>query len=134
MANAIYPIAKKALLDADIDLSADTIKIVLCTSSYTYSTAHDFLNDVTAGYRVATSAALSSKTTTGGAFDAADVTFASLTGSTVTSWILYRDTGIESTSNLIAYFDTVSGGGALSYTPNGSSFTLQFGASGIFTI
>lgn len=134
MANAIYPIAKKALLDADIDLSADTIKIVLCTSSYTYSTAHDFLNDVTAGYRVATSAALSSKTTTGGAFDAADVTFASLTGSTVTSWILFRDTGVESTSNLIAYFDTVSGGGALSYTPNGSSFTLQFGASGIFTI
>ena len=134
MANAIYPIAKKALLDADIDLSVDTIKIVLCTSSYTYSTAHDFLNDVSAGYRVATSAALSSKTTTGGAFDAADVTFASLTGSTVTSWILYRDTGVESTSNLIAYFDTVSGGGALSYTPNGSSFTLQFGASGIFTI
>lgn len=134
MANAIYPIAKKALLDADIDLSVDTIKIVLCTSSYTYSTAHDFLNDVTAGYRVATSAALSSKTTTGGAFDAADVTFTSLTGSTVTSWILFRDTGTESTSNLIAYFDTVSGGGALSYTPNGTNFTLQFGASGIFTI
>ena len=134
MANAIYPIAKKALLDADIDLSADTIKIVLCTSSYTYNTAHDFLNDVTAGYRVATSAALSSKTTTGGAFDAADVTFTALTGSTVTSWILFRDTGTESTSNLIAYFDTVSGGGALSYTPNGSNFTLQFGASGILTI
>lgn len=134
MANAIYPIAKKALLDADIDLSVDTIKIVLCTSSYTYSTAHDFLNDVTAGYRVATSAALTSKTTTGGAFDAADVTFTSLTGSTVTSWILFRDTGVESTSNLIAYFDTVSGGGALSYTPNGTNFTLQFGASGIFTI
>ena len=134
MANAIYPIAKKALLDADIDLSADTIKIVLCTSSYTYSSSHDFLNDVTAGYRVATSAALSSKTTTGGAFDAADVTYTALTGSTVTSWILFRDTGTESTSNLIAYFDTVSGGGALSYTPNGSNFILQFGASGIFTI
>ena len=134
MANAIYPIAKKALLDADIDLSADTIKIVLCTSSYTYSSAHDFLSDVTAGYRVATSAALSSKTTTGGAFDAADVTYTALTGSTVTSWILFRDTGTESTSNLFAYFDTVSGGGALSYTPNGTNFTLQFGASGIFTI
>jgi len=134
MANAVYPIAKKALLDADIDLSVDTIKIVLLTSSYTYSAAHDFLNDITAGYRVSTSAALSSKTTTGGAFDAADVTFTALTGSAVTRWVLFKDTGTESTSNLIAYFDTVSGGGALSYTPNGSDFTLAFGASGIFTI
>lgn len=134
MANAVYPIAKKALLDADIDLSIDTIKIVLCTSSYTYSAAHDFLDDIAAGYRVATSAALSSKTTTGGAFDAADVTFTSLSGSTVTSWVLFKDTGTASTSNLIAYFDTVSGGGAFSYTPNGTNFTLSFGASGIFTI
>ena len=134
MANAVYPIAKKALLDADIDLLTDTIKIVLLTSSYTYSASHDFLNDITAGYRVSTSAALSSKTTTGGAFDAADVTYTALTGSTVTRWVLFKDTGTESTSNLIAYFDTVSGGGALSYTPNGSDFTLSFGASGIFTI
>jgi len=134
MANAVYPIAKKALLDADIDLSVDTIKIVLLTSSYTYSASHDFLNDISAGYRVSTSAALSSKTTTGGAFDAADVTFTALTGSAVTRWVLFKDTGTESTSNLIAYFDTVSGGGALSYTPNGSDFTLAFGASGIFTI
>ena len=134
MANAVYPIAKKALLDADIDLLVDTIKIVLLTSSYTYSASHDFLNDITAGYRVSTSAALSSKTTTGGAFDAADVTFTALTGSTVTRWVLFKDTGTESTSNLIAYFDTVSGGGALSFVPNGSDFTLSFGASGIFTI
>jgi hypothetical protein len=134
MANAVYPIGKKALLDADVDLLVDTIKIVLCTSGYTYSTAHDFLNDIAAGNRVATSAALSSKTTTGGAFDAADVTFTSLSGSAVRSWVLYKDTGTESTSQLIAYFDTVSGGGSLNYTPNGSNLTLAFGASGIFTI
>jgi hypothetical protein len=134
MANAVYPIGKKALLDADVDLLSDTIKIVLLTSSYTYSASHDFLNDITAGYRVATSSALSSKTTTGGAFDAADVTFAGLTGSVVTRWVLYKDTGTESTSQLLAYFDTLSGGGSLNYTPNGNDFTLVFGASGIFTI
>lgn len=134
MANAVYPIGKKALLDADVDLLVDTIKIVLLTSGYTYSSAHDFLNDITAGNRVATSSALSSKTTTGGAFDASDVTFTALTGSAVRSWVLFKDTGTESTSQLIAYFDTVSGGGSLNYTPNGSDFTLVFGASGIFTI
>ena len=134
MANAVYPKAKKAILDADIDLLVDTIKIVLCDNSITYNAAHDFLDDIPSGDRVATSAALSSKTTTDGAFDAADVTFTALSGSTVTSWILFKDTGTASTSNLIAFFDTVSGGGALSFTPNGGNFTLSVGASGIFTI
>ena len=134
MANAVYPKAKKAILDADIDLLVDTIKIVLCDNSITYNAAHDFLDDIPSGDRVATSAALASKTTTDGAFDAADVTFTALSGSTVTSWILFKDTGTASTSNLIAFFDTVSGGGALSFTPNGGDFTLSFGASGIFTI
>ena len=134
MANAIYPTAKKAILDADVDFLVDTLKIVLLTSGYTYNAAHDFLNDITAGYRVATSAALTSKTTTGGTFDAADVTFSALTGSAVRSWVLFKDTGTESTSQLIAYFDTVSGGGSLNYTPNGSDLTLVFGASGVLTI
>jgi hypothetical protein len=134
MANTVYPIGKKAILDGDIDFLTDTIKIVLCDVTVTYNAAHDFLSDIAAGDRVATSAALSSKTTTGGAFDAADVTFTSLTGSEVKSWILYKDSGSEATSALIAFFDTVSGGGALSFTPNGGNFTLVFGASGIFTI
>ncbi len=134
MANAVYPKGKKAILDGDVDFLTDTIKIVLVDATYTYSTAHDFLDDIAAGDRVATSAALSSKTTTDGAFDAADVTFTSLTGNTVTSWVLFKDTGSAATSQLIAYFDTVSGGGALSFTPNGGNFTLSFGASGIFTI
>ena len=134
MANAVYPKGKKAILDGDVDFLTDTIKIVLVDATYTYSTAHDFLDDIDAGDRVATSAALSSKTTTDGAFDAADVTFTSLTGNTVTSWVLFKDTGSAATSQLIAYFDTVSGGGALSFTPNGGNFTLSFGASGIFTI
>ncbi|MGA1077024.1 MAG: hypothetical protein ACO307_18145, partial [Ilumatobacteraceae bacterium] len=130
MANAVYPKGKKAILDGDVDFLTDTIKIVLVDATYTYSTAHDFLDDIAAGDRVATSAALSSKTTTDGAFDAADVTFTSLSGNTVTSWVLFKDTGSAATSQLIAYFDTVSGGGALSFTPNGGNFTLSFGASG----
>ena len=134
MSNALYPTGKKAILDADVDLTADTIKIVLCTSGYTYSASHAFLSDISSGNRVATSSALASKTTTGGTFDAADVTFAGLTGSAVRSWVLYKDTGTAGTSQLVAYFDTVSGGGSLNYTPNGSDLTLVFGASGIFSI
>jgi hypothetical protein len=108
MANAIYPKGKKAILDGDIDFLNDTIKIVLCDSGYTYSTAHDNLDDIGASARVATSSALASKTTTDGAFDAADVTYTALTGDTVTSWVLFKDSGTESTSTLIGYFDTKS--------------------------
>jgi len=134
MANTVYPKGKKAILDGDVDFLTDTMKIVLIDVTYTYSTAHDFLDDIAAGDRVATSSALASKTTTDGAFDAADVTFTALTGNTVTSWVLFKDTGTASTSQLIAYFDTVSGGGALSFTPNGGNFSLSFGAGGIFSI
>ena len=134
MANALYPIGKKAILDGDIDFLSDTIKIQLCDSAYTYSASHNFFDDIGAGGRVGTSAALASVATTGGAFDAADCTFVGLSGDTVVSWVLYMDTGNEATSPLIAYFDTVSGGGALSFSPSGGDFTLVFGASGIFTI
>jgi hypothetical protein len=134
MANALYPIGKKAILDGDIDFLSDTIKIQLCDSAYTYSASHNFFDDIGAGGRVGTSAALVSVATTGGAFDAADCTFVGLSGDTVVSWVLYMDTGNEATSPLIAYFDTVSGGGALSFSPSGGDFTLVFGASGIFTI
>jgi hypothetical protein len=134
MANTIYPKGKKAILDGDVDFLTDTIKIVLCDATVTYNSAHDFLDDIAAGDRVATSGALASRTTLDGQFDAADVTFSALSGNTVTSWILFKDTGTEATSQLIAFFDTVSGGGALSFTPNGGNFTLSFGASGILTI
>ena len=134
MANAIYPSAKKALLDGGIVWGTDTIKVVLLTSSYTYNSAHDNLNDITAGNRVATSAALSSKTTTSGQADAADYTFSALSGSAVASLVVYKDTGTESTSSLICYLDTVSGGGALSFTPSGADVTLTWGATGIFKL
>jgi len=134
MANAIYPSAKKALLDGGIVWGTDTIKVVLLTSSYTYNSAHDYLNDITAGYRVATSAALSSKTTTSGQADAADYTFSALSGSAVASLVVYKDTGTESTSSLICYLDTVSGGGALSFTPSGADVILTWGATGIFKL
>ena len=64
MANALYPIGKKGLLDADIDLSADTIKVALVdTGTYTYSAAHDMYDDVSAGV-VGTPVTLGTKTTT----------------------------------------------------------------------
>lgn len=130
MANAVYPAAKQSLLKGDLDLDG-TVKVVGVTSGYTYSTAHDNLDDVTGGLRVATGT-LANKTFASGVFDADNVTFTAVSGSAIAALILYLDTGTESTSKLIAYIDSASAG--LPVTPNGGDITLTWNASGIFAL
>lgn len=134
MANAMYPLGLKAILDGDIDLLADNIKVILCDSGYTYSAAHDFHADVSGSAIVATSGNLASKTTTGGVFDAADLTFTSLTGDPVESYIVYKDSGSSATSPLLCYVDTRADTSALSFTPDGTDHTLRWSSAGIFAI
>ena len=102
MTSAMYPSAKKLLLDADLDLLVDTIKAALVTSAYTYSSAHDFYDDLSGV--LGTDQTLGTKTTTAGAFDAADSTWPAVTGAPV-AIVLYKDTGVAGTSPLIAYID-----------------------------
>lgn len=66
-----------------------------------------------------------------GVFDAADLTpaFTSVSGSSVESISLLKDTTVASTSPLIGYWDTVTG---LPLTPNGGDVNVSFNASGIF--
>ena len=47
------------------------------------SIRHEFLSDIGIGARIATSGAFTGKTTTGGAADANDVTFTSVTGASI---------------------------------------------------
>lgn len=133
MANAVYNSARASFLDADIDWSADTIKISL-VRGYTFNAAHDFLNDVTgAGTQVAT-ATLGSKTSTSGVADAADFTFSAVSaGAACDALVIYKDTGSAATSNLIAFIDTATG---LPVTPNGGDISISFdsGANRIFRL
>lgn len=135
MANVLYPKFKELMAGGDIDLASDDIRAILIdTADYTYSAAHDFLDDVPAGARVAVSSAFASKTITGGVLDAADLTFSSVTGDQCEALIIYKHTGTDSTSPLIAYIDTVSSG--LPVTPIGTDITWQWdsGANKIFAI
>ena len=135
MSSTLYPKFKEALLNADLDVIADNIKVVLVdTADYTYSAAHDFLDDVPSPARVATSGNLGSKTATNGVFDAADITFTGVTGDPSEALIIYKDTGTAATSNLICYIDTVSGPAALSVTPNSGDITISWNPSGIFAL
>lgn len=136
MASVIYPLCKQAWLGGTgPDLDTDDIRAILVdTGDYTYNAAHDNLDDVAAASRVAVSAALGTKTVTNGVFDAADVTFSSVTGDQSEAVIIYKHTGVESTSQLIAYIDSFASG--MPVTPNGGDITLAFdsGANKIFAL
>lgn len=135
MANALYGKGREGFLDGSIDWDTDNIKVVLVdTDDYSVDIdVHDNLDDVAAGARVATSGNLASKTVTLGVADAADVTFSSVTGDQSEALVIYKDSGVESTSRLIAYIDTATG---LPVTPNGGDIAAQWdsGANKIFKL
>jgi hypothetical protein len=133
MANAIYPKYKEALLDAlsNTDLNDGTVKVALVdTGTYTYSSAHDFLDDVTG--TVGTAQTIANTTVTNGVFDGDNVTFTAVSGASVEALIFYIDTGSAATSRLVAYIDT--GQTNLPVTPNGGDITITWDAAGIFTV
>lgn len=125
MANALFDKARQRFLEGQFNWNTDTIKAVLVdTGTYTVNlSAHEFLSDVSAGSRIATSGAFTGKATTGGAADANDVTFTSVTGASIEAIVLYKDTGTDSTSPLIAFIDTATG---LPITPNGGDIIVTW--------
>jgi hypothetical protein len=144
MTNALFTSFKALLLNPGtlgttsgdaVDLIDDNLKCVLVDHGVDtpVPATDDFLDDIGAGARIATSGNLASKSVTAGVFDAADVTFTAVTGATVESVVIYKDTGTAGTSSLIAFYDTGTG---LPVTPNGGDITVVWssGASKIFAL
>ena len=127
MANALYPSFKEYALSGLIDLTSEDIKVVCVdTALYTYSAAHDALDDVAAGARIATSDALSGKSVTSGIFDATDEVISSVSGNQFEALILYIDASPDSGALLICYLDT--GYANLPCTPDGGDITIVWPA------
>jgi hypothetical protein len=135
MANTVYQTFKTALLNGAVNLSTANVYVALVSSAYTPNfTTDQFLSTVAANIVARSSAALSGVTITNGVVNANSVTFSSVTGSTVTQFVLYVNSGSDSTSQLILCDNTASQG--LPVTPNGGSITLNFdsGANKIFAL
>lgn len=136
MANGLYAKGREGFLDGSIDWDTDDIRAILVdVGAYTVNLAtHDNLDDVAAGARIAVSGALANKTKTDGVADADDVTFSAVSGATIEAIVLYKHTGVEGTSRLIAYLDSVASG--LPITPNGGNILLTWssGADKIFKL
>ena len=137
MASALYPYGKEAILNKQIDMDSDTIKVAgVSTSDYTYDAGHQYKN-IVPSYNLSIGAALSNKSISLGVFDADDLTpYATnlaIDGTkTIDAWVLYYDTGDTSTSPLIAYIDI----SANPITPNSSDVNITWddGINKIFRI
>lgn len=134
MANALYGKGKEKLLTAAINLSSDTIKVALMSSAYTPNlSTNEFLSDISA-HVLNTAQTLGTKTITLGVFDAADITYTAVTaGSTAKAVVIYKDTGLASSSPLLAYIDTIVG---FPLATNGGDITIIWdsGANKIFAL
>lgn len=138
MANAFYPKWKEAILQGSsnsaLNGSGDTgVYVALVdTGVYTYSSAHQYYSDISSAV-VGTPVELGTKTYTNGTFDAADFTWASVTGNSSEAVVLYvKNAGANTTWRLVAYYDSSVTG--LPVTPNGSNINGTVNASGLFTL
>jgi len=125
MANALYDFGRQSFADADIDWSAHDIKLVFVDEADdTIDLAADEdLADRAVASRVATSGNFASKTNVAGVLDAADITVSTVTGDQFESIDIYKDSGVESTSILIANLDVATG---LPFTPSGGDISVQW--------
>lgn len=128
MANQLYPQGAAHILgkSTKADMIGDTIKILFYAS--TFNSAHEFVGDLTGASIIARSSALAGKTSTNGVFAANNLTVTAVSGSAFSAVVLYKDTGADGTSPLIAWFDITT------FTPTGGDVSVVFNASGLFSI
>lgn len=135
MANILYDAARQRFLEGQINWNTDTIKAILIdTGEYNIQvSSHQYLSDIPISARVAGPVTLTNKTTTGGSADADDVKFTSVSGASIEAIIIYKDTGDESQSPLIAYLDVATG---LPVVPNDGDMVVAWdnGVNRIFRV
>lgn len=131
---------KDLVLNGDIDLVADTFKIMACNQFTVNVATQDFINSVsanqitatgyTAGGQALTSKAIVRDNTDNRAYwDFANPSW-TITGTmTAQTFVIYKDTGTPSTSPIVAIIDT---GAPQSRTD--ADFVLQLNTKGIFGI
>lgn len=139
MSAKLYGALVTTLFTAGLNFSSDTIKVSLHTSAYTPNQdTDDFFNDCTnevvgTGY-TAGGATLGSKTLTyDGAtntlkIDGADTTWSTSTITAARWAVIYKSTGIASTSPLIGYINL-----DVDRSSVAGNFTLIYDATGIAT-
>lgn len=133
MANMMMNEAATSIMNRNIDLIADTIKVALLTAVYVANRDDQFIDAAGASDYVDARAAgttdqalagrVIGKDNTGdfGYFDANDVNFVAVpAGTPITQVGCHKDTGTPTTSKIVGIFDIAD------ITPNGGDITIQW--------
>lgn len=105
MATGWMPSGADATLKT-INWDTDDIRCAMLLSSYSFSAAHDFLDDVSASQAVNGTSAALTITVASGVIDIADFTVTPDTAQMVGSLMFYQHTGTESTAALLFFIDS----------------------------
>lgn len=133
MAQALYDAYKEDLLDSTAqNFSGGSIDVIFVTTTYSFSAAHANFSDLTntvgdGGTARANAENLVSASVTGGVADANDTVFASVTGTNIGAFVLFYDSGVDGTSSLLGFFDSIS-----TFSPSAQQVTIAYDAAGIF--
>lgn len=135
MANQFYTFGRQEIGSGHINLASggDTIGVLLCTAAYVANLATDqHVTDITAG--IVGAVTLAGQSITGGVFRASNASFGLVVaGNIVTQAVIFKNTGVNSTSTLIFL---INQGSNLPMTTDGGNAGINWdtGVNGIFVI
>ena len=125
---SLYPQGASHILgkSTQVNFASDTFKVLFYSS--TYNSAHEFVSNLTGASIVARSASLTGVTISSGVVSSNNFTVTAVSGSSFSVVILYKDTGVDASSPLIAEYDITT------FTPTGGDISVVWNASGMFSI
>jgi hypothetical protein len=142
MANFIYNNAAFKIMDGTLNLSSDTLKVMLLESGYTPDRDHDFVDAAsgseaagtgyTGGFGGAGRKTVASKTfnvddtNDRGEMDCADITWTGLDLGTIVAAVIIKEITNDAASLLVGYIDS-----GFPKVTNGGDITLQINAEGL---
>ncbi len=107
MSSRLYPKAREKFLTGQLSWISGTYRGVLLPESYSPDFTDQFISDVFAGVRIATSDPITSRTATDGYASCDAIRWPLLVDSRRASKIIiYRDTLVETTSDLLCFIDS----------------------------
>ncbi len=132
MANAMYSKGLENFLNANINWTVDSIRVVLVDlDAYVPDIANDqWLSAIPIAARTAVTDVVA-PTAVGGVADADNPIFTAVTGNTSEALAIYKWTGSDGSSPLIAYIDDAAN---LPVVPGGGDIEIQWSDAGIFYI
>lgn len=102
----LYPSAREKFLTAQLSWTSGVYRALLLPESYTPNFDNEFLSEIFEGVRLAISDPISGRTATDGYANCSSIRFGVLVDTRkAAKMVVFKDTGVETTSDLVCYLD-----------------------------